>query len=212
MPPKSKSKPRVFHELSWSVFHAKADFEIENLVQLHGHGGALRPPQGRRGFPEYPETPRFVIGRAKKGPLPSDIELFHSYWFISDRMKVLFETLDPEAFAFNRCDVSLADGTPGPKHWLCDVVRVLDAFAEPTRQQLAERNTKIFKLRDDRALVFDEQAIGSARFFRTPYMLPLVFCDDGVKQACKAGGMRGVRFKECSSRLRRQRAQRAVVH
>ena len=198
--------PHVFHEISWSVFHAKADFEIENLVQLHGDGNALRPPQGRRGFPVYPETPRFVFGRAKKGSPPSDIELFHSYWFISDRMSLLFKTLDAEAFAFQACEVRLADGTPGPKHWLCDVVRVLDAFAEPTRQQLRERNSKIFELRDNRALDFDEQVIGAARFFRTPYMPPLVFCDDGVKQACKGSGMRGARFRECSSSLRRRRA------
>jgi len=45
---------------------------------------------------------------------------------------LLFQGLDARAPAFQACDVSLADRTPGPKYWLCDVVRMLDAFAEST--------------------------------------------------------------------------------
>lgn len=195
-------KAKRFYEISWSVFHAKADFDMENLDLLLGGHGALRPPPGEHGFPIYPEQPRFVFGKRKKGPLPSDLELFHAYWLISDRLKEPFEVLDLEAFAFQSCDVSFADGSSGPTYWLCDVVRVLDPFTEATREQLRENRVKIFSLRNQCALDFDEHIVGNARFFRTPYMPPIVFCDEGVKQACKSSVIRGVRFKECSRRAR----------
>lgn len=38
--------------------------------------------------------------------------------------------VDPEAFAFVECDSRLADGSKGPKHFLCDVVREVDALDE----------------------------------------------------------------------------------
>jgi hypothetical protein len=45
-------------------------------------------------------------------------------------MKTVLERVDLEAFAFLKCKVQLPDGTDGPVHWLCDVVRVLDTLDE----------------------------------------------------------------------------------
>jgi hypothetical protein len=205
--------------MSWSYFHGLADFEVENLDvllkayrALDPHSdrgiGALYPPPGRRGFPDYAEIPRVVIGRRRKGPPPSDIELYHSYWLISDRLKALFESLDPQAFAFQACEVTLRDGLPGPAHWLCDVVRVLEAFAEPTVRALRENRQRFPELKHARALLFDEAAIGEALVFRTPYWMTDVFCDQRVKDACKAAGMKGMRFVDCTTRRRYRSAAR----
>jgi uncharacterized protein DUF1629 len=131
-----KPKARKFYIISYSYSHKLADFEVENLKVLRGDALALYPPEGRQGFPIYPEKPHVVIGKRKKGPPPSDIELFHSYWLISDRLKSVFELVDPAAFAFQSCDVTLRDGSQGPIHWLCDVIRVLEAFGEPTLQDI----------------------------------------------------------------------------
>ena len=213
------AKIRRLHTISWSYFHGLADFEVENLDvllavsrALHppdaSYGvGALYPPPGRRGFPAYPEKPRVVIGRRRKGPPPSDIELFHSYWLISGQLKSLFHSLDPQAFAFQACHVTLRDGAPGPEHWLCDVVRVIEAFDELTRQELSRNRNRFPALRNARALAFDEPAIDTARFFRTPQWISDVFCDQGVKDACKAAGMKGLRFVDCTPKRRRQGAQ-----
>jgi Immunity protein family (Imm11) len=213
------AKIRRLHTISWSYFHGLADFEVENLDvllavsrALHPPGasygvGALYPPLGRRGFPAYPEKPRVVIGTRRKGPPPSDIELFHSYWLISGRLKSLFHSLDPQAFAFQACHVTLRDGAPGPEHWLCDVVRVIEAFDELTRQELSRNRNRFPALRNARALAFDEAAIDTARFFRTPQWISDVFCDQGVKVACKAAGMKGLRFVDCTPKRRRQGAQ-----
>ena len=104
-----KPKARKFYIISYSTRHKRADFEVENqnvLVAasgaLHHHSSvftsALFPPPERRGFPSYPERPRIVIGKRRSGPPPSDIELYHSYWLISDRLKLMFETIDLPAF------------------------------------------------------------------------------------------------------------------
>jgi Immunity protein family (Imm11) len=133
-----KPKTRKFYIITFSTAHKLADFEIENLDVLCMGARVLAPPPGRRGFPAYPERPRVVIGKRGDGPPPSDLELFHNYWLISDRLKAVFETVDPPAFAFQACDVKLRDGSPGPVYWLCDVVRVLEAFGESTLQEIRQ--------------------------------------------------------------------------
>jgi hypothetical protein len=196
---------RRFHIISWSFHHALADFEIENLDVLllsSPRIGALYPPPGRRGFPEYPEKPHVVIGKRRKGPPPSDIELFHSYWLVSDRLKLLFESVDPSAFAFQACNITLRDGSQGPVHWLCDVIRVLEAFGQPTVQELRTNRNRFPDLKNQRALVFDETVIGDSHVFRTPYW-PAVFCDQSVKDMCRAAGMKGLRFVDCTPKRRR---------
>jgi hypothetical protein len=197
-----KPKAGKFYIISYSVAHKRADFEVENLEVLRAGALALYPPEGRRGFPDYPERPRVVIGKRKSGPPPSDIELFHSYWLISDRLKLLFESFDPPAFAFQACDVKLRDGSTGPVHWLCDVVRVLDAFAESTLREIQQyRERTGFRYRGfwgDKTLVFNETIIRDSHIFRTPYSQDDVFCDQALKDACKAAGIRGISFCECT--------------
>ncbi len=207
MPMQRRAKIRKFYTISWSYFHGLADFEVENLQVLVGGPGALYPPGGRgpaarRGFPKYPENPRVVIGKRRKGPPPSDIELFHCYWLISDRLKLLFESVDPPAFAFQVCDVTLRDGSTGPVYWLCDVVRVLEAFDERTSQELRRSPNKFYSLKNARSLIFDETVIEELHIFRTPYSYTSgsVFCDQSMKDAFKAASIKGVRFVDCTPR------------
>jgi hypothetical protein len=207
-----KPKGRKFYIISYSLAHKRADFEVENEdvllaasrslyppSSLGAH--ALFPPPGKRGFPAYPERPRVVIGKRKSGPSPSDIELYHSYWLISDRLKLLFEAFDPQAFEFQACDVKLADGSTGPIYWLCDVIRVLDAFAESTLeeiQQYRERTGYTHRgFRGDKTLVFNETVIGNSHIFRTSYSHGDAFCDQALKDACKEAGIRGIGFYGC---------------
>jgi hypothetical protein len=196
-----KPRARRFYNLTFNPVGKPPDFEIENLPVLRGNAGALHPPKGRRGFPPYPEVPRMVLGkRGKKlASPPTDLELYHSYWLISDRLKLLFETIDPEAFAFLACDVKLRDGSPGPLYWLCDVVRVLQAFDQTTLEEL-RRNPR-YSFLGDTTLGFDEAAIGGAHVFRIPFAVNVpsveVFCDERLKDACKQAGIKGARFVAC---------------
>jgi hypothetical protein len=74
------------------------------------------------------------------------------------------------------------------------VVRTLEGFGEST---VLEFRTGIKRagLIGDKTLVFNESAIGDSHIFRTPYSPADVFCDQVMKDACKAAGMRGVQFK-----------------
>jgi hypothetical protein len=201
-----KPKARNFYIVSYSLRHGLADFEVENLEVLRAGAGALYPPEGKQGFPVYPERPRVVIGKRKRGPPPSDIELYHSYWLVSDRLKLLFEAFDPPAFAFQACDVKLRDGSMGPVYWLCDVVRVLEPFAESTLREIEQyRERTGLRYRGflgDKTLVFNEALIGDSHIFRTPYSRGNVFCDQSLKDACKGAGIMGIAFHDCTSKGR----------
>ncbi|WP_338821842.1 DUF1629 domain-containing protein [Bradyrhizobium septentrionale] len=191
-----RNRARKFYIMTCNFAGKPPDFEVENLAVLRGSAGALAPPKGKRGFPAYPEVPRIVIGKlGKKAAPPTDIEIFHSYWLISDRLKILFEDLDPEAFAFQACEVRLANGSPGPSYWLCDVVRVLEAFGPSTLDDIRKHPYRAFLLVRE-SLVFNETAVGEAYVFSTPYSVE-IFCDQRLKDACKQAGMKGATFKAC---------------
>ena len=194
-------KARRFYIIGCSSAERRANFEVENLDVLRAGALALYPPEGRRGFPAYREKPRVVIGKRKNAYPPRDIERFHSYWLISDRLKVLFESINPQAFAFQACDVKLRDESTGPVYWLCDVVRVLEAFGESSLEDIRRyRERTGLKYRGflrDKTLVFNEAIIGDSHVFRTPYSFMDVFCDQNLKDACKEAGIKGMRFSEC---------------
>jgi hypothetical protein len=123
------------------------------------------------------------------------MELNHSYWLVSDRLKSLFEVFYPAAFAFQACDAALRDGSPGPVYWLCDVVRVLDAFGDETLRKIRGPGYRGFF--GDKSLAFDESLIGTSHIFRTPYSRGAEFCDQSLKDACKVAGMKRVAFHAC---------------
>src|SRR5216684_3227010 len=193
-----KPKARKFYIISYTVIEKLPDFEITNLNLLLAGKRVLAPPVGQRGFPRYSENPRVLIG-AKRGRPLRDLELFHAYWLISDRLKSLFESFDPAAFAFQTCDVQLCDGSAGPAYWLCDIVRIIDPFGERTLQEIrryrertGERYCSFIGNKD---LIFKEDAVGNTHIFRTPYSWADVFCDQSLKDACRNSGMKGVQFR-----------------
>ena len=52
-------------------------------------------------------------------------------WLVADRVKTLFERIDPEAFAFVRAEVDYSNFDKlGPGFWFCDVIRMLDCVDE----------------------------------------------------------------------------------
>jgi hypothetical protein len=148
---------------------------------------------------EDPEPPRFLFDK-ELGHFPRDLEQCSSFWLISDRMKTVLETVDPDGFAFLRCEVWLPDGEPGPVSWLCDVLRILDAVDEAASRAkvkyLPQYNAKIYQLAGGASLVFREDVVGAAHLFRLAHLKPSVFCDQQIKGARKAAGLKGVSFKE----------------
>lgn len=169
---------------------------IENIEKLLAHPRRiLRPANG--GFPALSETPHLVFDPAK-GDMPKDLEGgFSGYWLVSERLKDILESVDPEGFSFARCDFTLADGSRGPQHYLCDVTRSLDALNESASKLnviISDEyvNGKYYDLGGKARLVFREEVIQDAHVFQTPYSGKNVFCDRLLRDAIESESVTGV--------------------
>ncbi|MEY9186322.1 imm11 family protein [Bradyrhizobium sp. USDA 313] len=167
---------------------------MENLAAL-GVGCVLISPRGERSFPALSETPRLLIDKSLGRP-PVDWEMFHGFWFVSDRMKGVLEAVDRAGVAFLRCETrSLKGGAP--VYWLCDVVRRLDVIDEEKSIVEVLDDGTAYRRYDNMTnsrYVFREEAIGSAHIFRPRFLEHWIICDQAMKDACKAAGVRGMRF------------------
>ena len=196
-----KPKARKFYQVRPDFRSAGlAGFQVENLSRLLLGRLALGPAPGRRGFPSYPEAPRLLFDK-KLGRAPRDLEQYHDYWLISDRMKTVLEAVDPDGGAFVRCEVRLRDGEPGPAYWLCDVIRVLDAVDEAASQlMILERaGQKLYAIMGGTKLTFREDAVGSAHVCRLTYSIATVICDQTFKDSCKSAGLKGIAFTDVNN-------------
>lgn len=152
----------------------------------------LRPPEG--GFPPLRQIPQLEYD-PRKGKMPRDLEgIFSGYWLVSERLKKVFEEIDPLAFEFAECTFHLPDGSMGPTHFLCDVVRVLDAVDEDASRLNVEIsdefvNGKFYNLCGGARLAFHQSVVGSAHIFRVPYSGRLVVCDKAFRDAVRQAGI-----------------------
>lgn len=169
--------------------------EIANQAKLRAPGTyRIRAPNGDPN--QYPERPH-LVHVPKLGGLPRDIEELASKWIVSEALKRVFESVDPEAFAFAACDFTLADGTPGPAYYFCNVLRILDAIDEQASHLKIEIgdfvNGKYYDRSGGASLAFKQDVIGSSHVFRTPFA-PTVFCDRVLHDAVVAANVSGVQF------------------
>ncbi|WP_267313085.1 imm11 family protein [Xanthomonas cucurbitae] len=112
---------------------------------------------------------------------------------MSERLHDMMVAVDPKAFAFAGVDYRLADGTPGPRHYLCDVVRELDALDEDASRLRIKIDDdyvrgKFYAMAGGASLIFGREALAEAHVFRTPFN-PKAFCDHVFKAAVLAAGI-----------------------
>jgi hypothetical protein len=175
----------------------KVAWGMENEVALLMGGRVVGPRSEQRGFPNFPETPRLVFDKALGKRPPCDLEQYHDYWLLSDRMKTVLERLDPDGFAFIKCLSRATRGSAALDYWLCDVLRILDAVDEEKsrlRIEIDERGRKSYSLMGGALLVFREEIVRSAHIFRLRYSIGYVICDQELKDRCKEAGLKGIAF------------------
>ncbi|AYD00822.1 DUF1629 domain-containing protein [Neorhizobium sp. NCHU2750] len=163
----------------------------------------VRPAEG--GFPTFPEAPRIVYVK-KKGRPPRDLEAYLSgYWFVSERLKEIFETVDRDAFAFVECEYVLPDGTLGPRHYLCDVVRTIDAIDLSTskvsiikeQDDVAQQQREFYSAYSGAELRFRDDVVGDAHVFFQSRLAGGPICDEILWSACRAvPDLKGVLFRD----------------
>ncbi|WNH52745.1 DUF1629 domain-containing protein [Stenotrophomonas oahuensis] len=166
---------------------------FENLKELRGGPRlVLRPKDG--GFPALSAKPKLVY-EPGRGVTPQDLEGGMSgYWLVSERLKSVMIGTDPDAFEFVECDFYLADGTEGPRYYLCDVVRTVDAVDESASKLnvlVGDEYSagKHYRLTGGASLVFKNDVVGDALVFRTPFSGDLVFCSRRFRDAVRAAGI-----------------------
>ncbi|MEZ2146472.1 DUF1629 domain-containing protein [Bradyrhizobium sp. DN5] len=193
---RKKKAPKLYRvELDFRI-RRPPGWEMENFDAL-GVGPVLHSPQGERSFPPLSETPRLLIDKSLGRP-PVDWELFHDFGLASDRMMSVLEAVDAEGVAFLRCETrSLRGGAPA--YWLCDIVRTLDAIdEEKSNVEVLDDGTDFrrYSYMADSSFVFREEVIGSAHIFRPRFLDGRVICDQVMKDACKAAGLKDLRFQD----------------
>ncbi|PJG54226.1 hypothetical protein CVM73_15530 [Bradyrhizobium forestalis] len=188
-----RARKRRFYQIGPDFSGGRPGFWVEDE--------SILPPYRVDRLPASTPHVPYVFDK-KVGSLPRDLEVCYHWWLISDRTKAVFERLDPEAFVFVPCDVRMPHGIyDGPKYWLCDVVRVLDALDESqSRLRIGIRNDvryidhgrKYYELSLGDKLVFREAAIGNAHIFRMAYHDAGIICDQEFKDACKSAGLKRI--------------------
>jgi hypothetical protein len=171
--------------------------EIANKSNLRLPGTyMIEPPNGDPN--QYAERPQLVHA-PEIGGMPRDFEDLFGMWIVSERLKRVFESTDPDGFAFAACDFTLADGSAGPPYYFCGVLRSLDALDEDASRLKIEVgdfvNGKYYDRSGGASLIFREDAVGSAHVFLTPFALD-VFCDHVLRDAVVVSGVQGVRFTD----------------
>jgi hypothetical protein len=197
---KRQSEGRKFYKVSIKSGGGRIGLELENKAAIIPTGRyVLIPPPGQRGFPVFEETPCFVFDK-RRGRMPRDLEEFHDYWLVSDRMKRVLEAVDAEGIAFEKCETRVPTGESGGDYWLCDVLRIIDAVDEAASNLKIEwdRGHKIYSLMGGANLVFDKSAVGPAHVFRMAHLEASVICDSLFKTKCNAAGLKGIDFRDVS--------------
>lgn len=191
-----KPKARKFYRVGLDFrFHTAPGLRMENIGSR-----TLMSPPGERSFPTLSEPPRLLIDRSL-GRAPNDWELFHDFWLVSDQMKDVLEAVDREGVAFLKCETRSLGRKAVPDYWLCDVVRTLDAIDEEKSQGEILGDGTESRRYDGMSyprFVFKEEVVGSAHIFR-PRFWGKIVCDQAVKDACKAAGMRGIGFQDAAA-------------
>lgn len=165
---------------------------FDNLRQLLSPPRVILRPEGG-GFPLMLEQPQMTYDPSE-GPEPRDLEPgFGGYWLVSERLHDVMCSVDPSAFAFTEVDYHLADGIKGPRHFLCDVVRELDALDEESSRLRVKVDDeyvrgKFYSLGGGASLAFRREVLGESHVFRVPFN-PSVFCDRKFKDAVHHTGI-----------------------
>ncbi len=161
-----------------------------NAGKLRPDGqGMIRPASG--GFPPLDEVP--LLQETSREHTLSDFHVgFEGYWLVSESLKQILESVDPNGFEFANCEFRRFDGGIGPVHYLCDVTRTLDAIDDDASdvEVLKEgfSRGKFYNIAGGARLAFRKDVIGGAHIFRSPFDRSLVICDRVMRDALIEGG------------------------
>lgn len=183
---------RIYYEL-------KPDFEDEETGPIPRW---LNEKEAFQDFPDpdlskpfhnlqFPSQPKWFFDHTGRDK-PLELEdayptRAHPTWLISNRLKNLFEQIDPEAFVFMKVETDYSNfPKSGPDYWFMYMMRELDCVDEehstirfqinilPRKNYLALLNVKM-----------RPEAVGWAHAFRLKYARQTLIVDDVIVDAFK---------------------------
>lgn len=178
--------------------------EIANKKKLRLPGTfKIEPPDGNPD--QYPEKPH-LIHVPELGGMPWDFEKLSGQWIVSEALKQVFESVDPQGFAFSACDFTLVDGSAGPQYYLCAVKRSLDALDEEAsrvkieyeRDHQTGKDLKFYSVSGGASLIFKAEVVGHAHIFRQPRLGLDAICDRVLAEALKEAKLNGVCLRDAT--------------
>lgn len=154
---------------------------------------------------QYCERPH-LVHVPEEGGEPRQFEELAGIWIISEPLKRVFESVDPEAFVFTACDYTQADGSPGPQYYLCSVMRTLDALdleasrvkTKYDRNFLTGEEETFYSVLGGASLVFRPSRVGSAHIFKQTQMAIDPVCDRVMYEALCAANLDGVELRDAA--------------
>ncbi|MGH8037709.1 MAG: imm11 family protein [Stenotrophomonas sp.] len=176
--------------------------EIANEEALVSPGmQGVAPPTGEPD--QYPERPH-LVHVPEKGGMPRDFEELAGIWIVSQALKDVFASVDQDAFAFVACDFTLADGSPGPQYYFCDVIRTVDALDVPASRVkvkvdhnfITGQDEPFYSILGGASLVFNKERVRGAHIFRQPNSGLDPICDRVMFDALAQAHLTGVDLKD----------------
>jgi hypothetical protein len=187
-------------------------FEIVNLKALQANGkGLVADPPWKAGvspvdpnggpwrIPDFLERPGIVYD-ANFNYAPRDSEGGNNAWIVSERLKAIVECLAPDGSVFSECDTVWSNGEPGPKRWICSIVKIYSGAVDLSLSD----NLFPWKLPDGQigysvtslsTLVFRRNILGSAHLFRVFELNHRdTYCDNIFCRDCKITKVTGLKF------------------
>jgi len=171
---------------------------VPKWLNIEEQTKGLRPDANKPfgGF-QFSARPQFKFDRkGHRGPFEDATPMTLGIWFVSERLKTLFEQLDPEAFVFQKVDIDYSNfPEPGPDYWFCYIMRVLDCVDEEHSEIVYQPKItwKVYKGLID--LKMKPEIVGSAHAFRLKYASLRSIVDDLVVDALNQKHIRGFTFK-----------------
>jgi hypothetical protein len=189
-----KQGGREYYQLEPS-FAIRSSFHrwVNQAEQLKGFAPASSKPFGGIEFTEPPQI-RFTR-RGRPSALADAEPVTLGIWLVSDRLKEIFERLDPEAFVFQSVIVDYSNlSHPGPDLWFCYFMRELDCVDEARSEIVYQKNIAWKNYIHLIEVIMRPEAVASAHAFRLKYATLKLIVDDVIVDALRAENIRGVEF------------------
>ena len=155
------------------------------------------------GFPIGLETPILVFEKPL-GSLPFPDVLLdggRGELTLSDRAKIILESIDGDAFEFRETITRLHDGSDGPKYWLADVTCFLNAVDEERSKEIYieekiiphnGRTMRRVHLGMGQTTIFKASVVAGHHVFRLPFSPQTIVVDEVAASTIRPAKLRGI--------------------